>query len=149
MTWFTIADFNKGYWMVELHPDWRKLTTIALDIGRLQWMWLPMGSIIAQDIFQRKLDSIFLDVSVSQELLMTWSFMEEMIRNTKEISLTFWKYVGTTTWPWMLRRCNSDFQKFPSLDILGVTKDCQQIQRKLKLWKEWKCLKMWKQWEVS
>ena len=37
MTWFTIADFNKGYWMVELHPDSKKLTTMALDIGRLQW----------------------------------------------------------------------------------------------------------------
>ena len=34
MTCFTIADFNKGYWMVELHPDLRKLTTMALDIGR-------------------------------------------------------------------------------------------------------------------
>ena len=32
MTQFTIADFNKGYWMVELHPDSRKLTTMALDI---------------------------------------------------------------------------------------------------------------------
>ena len=31
---FTIADFNKGYWMVELHPESRKLTTMALDIGR-------------------------------------------------------------------------------------------------------------------
>ena len=37
MTQFTIADFNKGYWMVELHPDLRKLTTMALDIGRFQW----------------------------------------------------------------------------------------------------------------
>ena len=36
MTWFTIADFNKGYWMVELHPDSRKLTNMALDIGRFQ-----------------------------------------------------------------------------------------------------------------
>ena len=59
---FTIADFNKGYWMVELHPKSRKLTTMALDIGRFQWTRLPMGSIIAQDVFQRKLDSIFLDV---------------------------------------------------------------------------------------
>ena len=57
-----IADFNKGYWMVELHPDSRKLMTMALDIGRFQWTWLPMGSIIAQDFSQRKLDSIFLDV---------------------------------------------------------------------------------------
>ena len=62
MTWFTIADFNKGYQMVKLHPDCRKLTTMALDIGRFQWTRLPMGSIIAQDVFQRKLDAIFLSV---------------------------------------------------------------------------------------
>ena len=62
MNWFTIADFNKGYWMVELHPDSRKLMTMALDIGRFQWTQLPMGSIVAQDVFQRKLNSIFLDV---------------------------------------------------------------------------------------
>ena len=34
MTRFTIADFNKGYWMVELDPESRKYTTMALDIGR-------------------------------------------------------------------------------------------------------------------
>ena len=37
MTKFTIADFNKGYWMVVLHPESRKYTTMALDIGRFQW----------------------------------------------------------------------------------------------------------------
>ena len=62
MTRFTIADFNKGYWMVELDPESRKYTMMALDIGRFQWIRLPMGSIVAQDIFQRKLDGIFLDV---------------------------------------------------------------------------------------
>ena len=62
MTRFTIADFNKGYWMVELDPESRKYTTMALDIGRFQWTRLPMGSIVAQDIFQRKLDGIFLDI---------------------------------------------------------------------------------------
>ena len=36
MTKFTIADFNKGYLMVELDPDSRKYTTMALDIGRFQ-----------------------------------------------------------------------------------------------------------------
>ena len=35
---------------------------MALDIGRFQWTRLPMGSIVAQDVFQRKLDGIFLDV---------------------------------------------------------------------------------------
>ena len=36
MTKFTIADFNKGYWMVELDPASWKYTMMALDIGRLQ-----------------------------------------------------------------------------------------------------------------
>ena len=62
MTRFTIADFNKGYWMVELDPESQKYTTMALDIGRFQWTRLPMGSIVAQDVFQRKLDAIFLDI---------------------------------------------------------------------------------------
>ena len=62
MTRFTIADFNKGYWMVELDPESRKYTMMALDIGRFQWTTLPIGSIVTQDVFQRKLDAIFLDV---------------------------------------------------------------------------------------
>ena len=62
MTRFTIADFNKGYWMVELDPESRKYTTMALDIGGFPWMRLPMGSIVAQDVFQRKLDAIFLSI---------------------------------------------------------------------------------------
>ena len=36
MTRFMTADFNKGYWMVELHSDSRTLMTMALDIGRFQ-----------------------------------------------------------------------------------------------------------------
>ena len=63
MTWFTIADFNKGYWMVELHPKSRKLMTMGLDIGRFQWTRPPMESIVAQDVFQCKLNTIFLSVS--------------------------------------------------------------------------------------
>ena len=59
---FTITDFNKGFWMVELHPESHKLTMMALDIGRFQWMHLPMGSVVAQDIFQWKLDAIFLNM---------------------------------------------------------------------------------------
>ena len=62
MTKFTITDFNKGYWMVELNPESRKYTAMASNIGRFQWTRLPMGSIVAQDVFQRKLDAIFLSV---------------------------------------------------------------------------------------
>ena len=49
LTRFPITDFNKGYWMVELDPESRKYTMMALDIGRFQWTRLPMGSIVAQD----------------------------------------------------------------------------------------------------
>ena len=37
MTVFTVVDFKKGYWMVVLHPDSRKLTCIVLPLGRFQW----------------------------------------------------------------------------------------------------------------
>ena len=37
MTVFTIEDFKKGYWMVLLHPDSRKLTCMDLPFGRFQW----------------------------------------------------------------------------------------------------------------
>ena len=46
MMQFMIADFNKGFWMVELHPESQKLTTMAMDIWRFQCTRLLMGSII-------------------------------------------------------------------------------------------------------
>ena len=67
MTVFTIVDYKKGYWMVVLHPDSRRLTCMALPFGRFQWVqWLHktfsnpswMPSVLA--------------LKVSQELLMTW-----------------------------------------------------------------------------
>ena len=58
MTVFTIVDFKKGYWMVVLYPDSRKLTFMALPFCRFQWTRLPIGTVVAQDIFQSKLDSI-------------------------------------------------------------------------------------------
>ena len=60
MTVFTIVDFKKGYWMVVLHPESRKLTCMALPFGRFQWTRLPMGTVVAQDIFQSKVNSIFI-----------------------------------------------------------------------------------------
>ena len=51
MTVFTTVDF---------HPESRKLTCMVLPFGRFQWTRLPMGTVVAQDIFQSKLDSIFI-----------------------------------------------------------------------------------------
>ena len=60
MTVFTIVDFKKGYWVVVLHPDSKKLTCMVLPFGRFQWTRLPMGTFVAQDIFQSKMDAIFI-----------------------------------------------------------------------------------------
>ena len=60
ITVFTIVDFKKSYWMVVLHPDSRKLTCMVLPFGRFQWTRLPMGTVVAQDIFLSQLDSIFI-----------------------------------------------------------------------------------------
>ena len=46
--------------MVVLHPGSMKLTCMALPFGRFQWTKLPMGTVVVQDIFQLKLDSIFI-----------------------------------------------------------------------------------------
>ena len=50
MTVFTIVDFKKGYWIVVLYPDSRKLMCMALPFGRFQWTRLPMGTMVAQNI---------------------------------------------------------------------------------------------------
>ena len=57
---FTIVDMDKGYWQVVLHPESRKLTCMAFDIGRYQFKRLPMGSKVASDIFQTMLDSVYI-----------------------------------------------------------------------------------------
>ena len=60
MTVFTIVDFKKGYWVMVLHPHSRKLTCMVLPFGRFQWTRLPMGTVVAQDVFQSKFDAIFI-----------------------------------------------------------------------------------------
>ena len=32
---FTIVDMDKGYWQVVLHPESKKLTCMAFDIGKI------------------------------------------------------------------------------------------------------------------
>ena len=61
-TLFSIVDMKKGYWMVILYQVSRPLTCMLKVIGRFQWTWLPMGTVVAFDVFQRKLDDIFHNV---------------------------------------------------------------------------------------
>ena len=68
MTVFTIVDFKKSYWMVVLYSESRKFTCMVLPFGRFQWTRLPMGTVVAQDIFQSKLDSIFIGMEGVTEI---------------------------------------------------------------------------------
>ena len=131
MTRFTIADFNKGYWMVELDPESRKYTMVALDIGRFQWTRLPMGSIVAQDIFQRKLDAIFLDIpgvtGIADDMVI---YGRSDLEHDKHL-INFLEVCRKNTLTLIQTRCSSDFHKFHSLDISGVPRGSVQIQRRL------------------
>ena len=57
---FTIVDLDKQYWQVILHPESRKYTCMDLDIGCFNGKGFPIGTIVASDVFQKKLDSIYI-----------------------------------------------------------------------------------------
>ena len=86
VTVFAIVDFKKGYGMVALHPDSRKLTCTALPFGRFQWTRLPMGRVVAQDIFQSKLDPIFIGMEgvtgIADDMVIAGRNEEEHNRNS-------------------------------------------------------------------
>ena len=82
---FTIVDIDKGYWQVVLHPESRKLTCMAFDIGRYQFKRLPMGSKVACDIFQRILNSVYIGLpgvtGIADDMVIIVSNEEEHDRN--------------------------------------------------------------------
>ena len=130
MTVFTIVDFKKGYWMVVLHPDSRKLTCMALPFGRFQWTWLPMGTQVAQDIFQSKLDSIFIgmeDVTgIADDMVIAGRDEMEHDRNF----LAFMESVQKITSLLTLRRYSLSRHRYLSMATAGQSMGFHQIQRR-------------------
>ena len=70
MTVFTIVDFKKGYWMVVLHPDSRKLTCMALPL-QIPVDMITNGYSGCTTHFPIQAAFHLLAWKVSQELLMT------------------------------------------------------------------------------
>ena len=122
MTVFTIVDFKKGYWMVVLHPDSRKLTCMALPFGRFQWTRLPMGTVVAQDIFQSKLDAIFVGMEgvtgIADDMIIAGkdemehdrnfqTFMEKCMENNLTLNADgedpVQTFTGIFLWPHLVR----------------------------------------------
>ena len=130
MTVFTIVDFKKGYWMVVLHPDSRKLTCMALPFGRFQWTHLPMGTVVAQDIFQSKLDAIFIGMEgvtgIADDMIIAGK--DEMEHNRNFLAL--WKSVWKTTSLLTQRRSSSNSHRYLSMVTIGQSMGFHQIQRR-------------------
>lgn len=57
--YFSIIDTKKGYWHQELDYESSLLCTFNSPFGRYKFNCLPFGLVVSQDVFQRKLDSIF------------------------------------------------------------------------------------------
>ena len=71
--------------MVVLHPNSRVLTCMALDIVRFQWTGLPMGTVIASDICQRKLNEVYANLpgvtGIADDMVIYGTSTEEHDRN--------------------------------------------------------------------
>ena len=71
--------------MVVLHPDFSMLTCMVLPFGSFQWTRLPMGTVVAQDIFQSKFDAIFVGMervtSIADDMVICGRDEEEHDRN--------------------------------------------------------------------
>ena len=130
MTVFTIVDFKKGYWMVVLHPDSRKLTCMALPFGRFQWTYLPMGTVVAQGIFQFKLDAIFVGMEgvtgIADDMIIAGKDEMEHDRNF----LAFMDKCMETTSLLTQRRSSSNSHRYLSMATFGQNMGFHQIPRR-------------------
>ena len=130
MTVFTIVDFKKGYWIVILHLDSRKLTCMAPPFGRFQWTHLSMGTVVAQDIFQSKLDAIFIGMEgvtgIADDMITAGKDEMEHDRNFLAIMESVWK----TTSLLMQRRSSSNSHRYLFMATFGQRTGFHQIQRR-------------------
>ena len=127
MTIFTIVDFKKGYWMVVLHPDSRKLTCMAL---LFQWTQLPMGTVVAQDIFQSKLDAIFIGMEGVTGIVNDMAIAGKDEMEHDKNFLAFMENVWKTTSLLTQRRYSSSRHRYLSMATAGQSMAFHQIQRK-------------------
>lgn len=56
---FTKLDVKEAFWHVKLDEESSRLTTMITPFGRYRWARLPFGLKVSSEIFQRKLDEVF------------------------------------------------------------------------------------------
>uniref|UniRef100_A0A3P9KLT8 Gypsy retrotransposon integrase-like protein 1 n=1 Tax=Oryzias latipes TaxID=8090 RepID=A0A3P9KLT8_ORYLA len=79
--YFSVIDTKKGYWHEELDYESSLLCTFNTPFGRYRFKRLPFGLVVSQDIFQRKLDSIFNNIAnvsgIADDLIISGATEEE------------------------------------------------------------------------
>ena len=79
-TVITVLDCSKGYWHQLLDDESSFLTTFNTKIDQFRFTVMPFGGTVAGDIFQRKLDSIFLhleNVMIIADDIMVIGYQED------------------------------------------------------------------------
>ncbi|KAK3701094.1 hypothetical protein QZH41_004873 [Actinostola sp. cb2023] len=61
--YFAIVDARSGYWNIKLDEESSYYTTFNSPFGRYRFCRLPFGLICAQDVFQKKVDETFGDLT--------------------------------------------------------------------------------------
>ena len=137
MTVFTVVDFKKGYRMVVLHSDSRRLTCMALPFGRFQWTHLSMGTVVTQDIFQSKLDAIFIGMEgvtgIADNMIIVGKDEMEHYRNF----LAFMEKCMENNLTLNRRRFSSNNLRYLSMATFGqntVFHQTQRIYRHQSIW---------------
>ena len=85
----TSLDLNMGYYHIELDTISQKLCTIVLPWGKYQYQKLPMGLCNSPDIFQEKMNELFVGLNNVQACI-----DELLILSTK----SFDKHLAKTSW---------------------------------------------------
>ena len=79
--YFSLVDTAKGYWHVELDHESSLLCTCNTPFGRYGFKRLPFGTVVSQDIFQRKLDDIYKNIpnvtGIADDIIVFGSTEEE------------------------------------------------------------------------
>ena len=99
---------------------------MALPFGRFQWTRLPMGTVVAEDIFQSKLDAIFIGMEgvsgIADDMIIAGKDEMEHDRNF----LALWKTTSLLT----RRRYSSNRHRYLSMVTFGQSMAFHQIQRR-------------------
>ena len=110
---------------------------MSIDIGGFQWPWLPKGTVVAADVFQKKLDEIFHNVPGVTGIADDMVIYGKSIEKHDKHFLSFLSIVRMNNLKLNISKLQLNLRKYPSLDTIGVAREYHQIPRKFKPFNRW------------